>query len=105
MTGQALLIRLLLAASSVLLELGYVAIIWAAFHGFGMAGRYGLGLGAALVIMVLSSVGVLIPTPGSAGSYHAFNTCNSWTNRVLASIGVRTAMWSPTDHAILYQLR
>jgi len=58
--------------SSVLLELGYAGIIWAAFRGFGFDIRYGLGASAALVIMVLSSVGVMIPTPGGAGSYHAF---------------------------------
>lgn len=37
------------------------------------------------------------------GSYHAFNTCNMWTNGVLKETGVRTAMWSPFAEGILYQ--
>jgi glycosyltransferase 2 family protein len=61
-----------IAVSSVLLELGYVLIIWEAFCAFGFVEKYGLGWDAALVIMVVSSMGVMIPTPGSAGSYHAF---------------------------------
>lgn len=39
-----------------------------------------------------------------AGSYHAFNTCNMWTNRLLAETGVTTAAWSPFAAAILYHL-
>jgi len=58
--------------SSVLLNLGYVLIIYEAFVGFEFTHSYGLGLGAALVIMAISSLGVIFPTPGAAGSYHAF---------------------------------
>jgi len=61
-----------IAVSSVLLEFGYVGIIWAGFASFGFPAQYGLDPGAALVIMVLSSLGVMLPTPGAAGSYHAF---------------------------------
>lgn len=38
------------------------------------------------------------------GSYHLFNTCNMWTNRLLSETGVRTAVWSPFTLAILYHL-
>ena len=38
------------------------------------------------------------------GKYHAFNTCNMWTNRVLKETGVRTAAWSPFTEGILYHL-
>jgi len=39
------------------------------------------------------------------GSYHALNTCNSWTNDGLKEIGVRTALWSPFPFGILRHLR
>jgi len=39
------------------------------------------------------------------GSYHLFYTCNSWVNQGLKRIGVRTAVWSPFDKGILYQLK
>jgi uncharacterized protein (TIGR02117 family) len=38
------------------------------------------------------------------GSYHAFNTCNLWTNRGLHEIGVRTALWSPFAPGVLWHL-
>lgn len=61
-----------IVVSSILLQLGYLCIIWASFYGFGFVEDYGLGPRAALVIMVLSSLGAMVPTPGAAGSYHAF---------------------------------
>lgn len=39
------------------------------------------------------------------GSYNLFNTSNNWTNRGLKKIGVRTALWSPLDKPIMYQLK
>jgi glycosyltransferase 2 family protein len=58
--------------SSILLNLAYTAIIYQAFAGFGFTQVYRLGPEAALVIMTLSSIGAIFPTPGAAGSYHAF---------------------------------
>lgn len=59
-----------IALSSFLLNLGYALIIFAAFNSF--AETSALGLDAALVIMTLSSIGVIIPTPAAAGPYHFF---------------------------------
>lgn len=39
------------------------------------------------------------------GNYHLFYTCNSWVNQGLKRIEVRTAVWSPFDKGILYQLK
>jgi uncharacterized protein (TIGR02117 family) len=38
------------------------------------------------------------------GSYHLFYTSNEWINEALKVIGVRTAVWSPFDKGVLYQL-
>ena len=38
------------------------------------------------------------------GSYSLFYTCNDWTNAGLKEAGVKTAIWSPFDKAILYHL-
>lgn len=40
----------------------------------------------------------------AVGSYHAFNTCNFWVNKGLIRAGVRTALWSPLDRGMFYQL-
>ncbi|MEZ5987799.1 MAG: TIGR02117 family protein [Planctomycetota bacterium] len=39
-----------------------------------------------------------------AGSYSLLYTCNDWTNTGLKAAGVRTALWSPFDKAIMYHL-
>ncbi|MFA6109807.1 MAG: lysylphosphatidylglycerol synthase transmembrane domain-containing protein [Candidatus Latescibacterota bacterium] len=61
-----------IAVGSVLLNIGYVLIIYEGFLAFDFDGVYALGLDAALVLMALSSFGVIFPTPGAAGSYHLF---------------------------------
>ena len=53
-------------ASSLILNLGYILIIYEAFLAFDIP----LGWDAALVIMALSAIGMVIPTPSGAGSYH-----------------------------------
>ena len=59
-----------LIASSLLLNSGYVLIIYYTFIGMGLSTDYSLGFGAAVVIMAISSLGVVVPTPGGMGSYH-----------------------------------
>jgi uncharacterized protein (TIGR02117 family) len=39
------------------------------------------------------------------GKYHMFFTSNDWVNKALKVIGVRAAVWSPFDQAVLHQLR
>ncbi len=39
------------------------------------------------------------------GAYNLVKTCNMWVVCGLKEIGVRTAVWSPFDKAIFYQLR
>ena len=57
-------------ASSILLNAGYTLIIYETFIGLGFDQLYGLELADSLVIMAISSIGVIAPTPGSTGSYH-----------------------------------
>lgn len=56
---------------------------------------------------------ILIPDAGYShtdnfyeafNSYHLFYTSNNWTNRMLKETGIRTAVWSPLDRGIMYQL-
>lgn len=35
--------------------------------------------------------------------YHALFTCNTWVNKGLKIIGVRTPLWTPVDKGIFYQ--
>lgn len=58
--------------SSILLNTSYVLIIYETFCGMGFDKTYGLDGSASLVIMAISSIGVIAPTPGAAGTYHLF---------------------------------
>lgn len=40
----------------------------------------------------------------SDGTYHLFNTCNQWTGRGLAKIGVPTGLWTPLKEHVLWRL-
>lgn len=48
----------------------YVFMTYIPFTAFDLHDVYGLGLREALVITVLSSVGVALPSPGGLGTYH-----------------------------------
>lgn len=39
------------------------------------------------------------------GRYSPLTTCNQWVRDALAASGVRTAWWSPFDHALFWQLK
>lgn len=55
-----------------------------------------------------------LPQPGytpedfffrAQGRYHAFKTCNDWTNQALKQAGIRTAWKAPLAGSVLYQVR
>ena len=38
------------------------------------------------------------------GSYNLFKTCNVWTNEALKTAEIKTAVWSPFDWGIIWNL-
>lgn len=50
----------------------YVLLTYIPFTAFNMHSEYGLGFQEALVITVISALGVSIPSPGGIGTYHWF---------------------------------
>jgi len=61
---------LIIGISSIIIWALYVLMVYTAFFAFHLEDR--LGIGSAVVLQAISSIGVAIPTPGSTGSYHAF---------------------------------
>ena len=39
-----------------------------------------------------------------AGTYHAFNTCNCWTGRMLRETGVTAGWFTPTTYSVMFHL-
>ena len=54
------------------LNAAYVGAIYLPFLGFGFTGKYGLDFVDAIVVTTISTLGIIIPTPGGAGTYHYF---------------------------------
>jgi hypothetical protein len=48
----------------------YILMMYVAFCAFNL--EHMLGLRAAVVVLTISSIGVIAPTPGSTGTYHFF---------------------------------
>ncbi len=58
--------------STVVMNGCYLLSIYLPFRSFGFPDQYGLDLASAFVVMVIATVGIIIPTPGGAGTYHFF---------------------------------
>ncbi len=59
---------------TVLLNVAYVGALALHFEAFDFGKRYGLGLLDALVVTTISTIGIVIPTPGGTGTYHYFSS-------------------------------
>jgi uncharacterized protein (TIRG00374 family) len=59
-----------IALLSVVIWFLYVVVAYLPFYAFGLVEKYSLGFNAAVVTVIISAVGVVIPAPGATGSYH-----------------------------------
>lgn len=57
---------------------GYIIMTYLPFYMFDLTAEYDLTLASALVITVISSIGITIPTPAGLGSYHLFVQQAMW---------------------------
>lgn len=61
-----------IAVLSILIWALYIAMMYVPFYAFNMPQEYNVGWGTAMVAQGISSIGIVIPTPASAGPYHYF---------------------------------
>lgn len=50
----------------------YGLLTYIPFYAFDLVSKYGLGLTEAFSVMILSTIGVSLPSPGGIGTYHWF---------------------------------
>jgi uncharacterized protein (TIRG00374 family) len=50
----------------------YVAMMYVPFYAFGLVDKYNLDMASAMVVQAISSIGIIVPTPGATGPYHFF---------------------------------
>ncbi|MCG8606103.1 flippase-like domain-containing protein [bacterium] len=59
--------------TSILVWLLYAIVVFVTFYAFEMPEKYGVGLFSSLVVLVIVSIGIMIPSsPGFVGTYHLF---------------------------------
>jgi uncharacterized protein (TIRG00374 family) len=61
-----------IAVWTVLINVGYALALYAPIVAFHFDSRYGMGPADALTVMVMATVGIILPAPGGAGTYHYF---------------------------------
>jgi uncharacterized protein (TIRG00374 family) len=50
----------------------YIVMMYLPFYAFGLTEKYSLDMSSAMVVQAISSIGIVIPTPGATGPYHYF---------------------------------
>ena len=91
-----------IVVSSIILNIGYILIIYQAFRAFGFHHPpYELGASAALVLMAIPSLGFIAPTPGGTGSYHFLF---SWSGHLLYALPQAAALACATVIHIISSL-
>ncbi len=50
----------------------YIVMMYVPFYAFGLTEKYSLDMSSALIVQAISSIGILVPTPGATGPYHYF---------------------------------
>jgi len=57
---------------TVLLWVIYIFLTYIPFYAFNLAEDFGLTLQSAFAVMVIATIGVMLPSPGAVGTYHWF---------------------------------
>ncbi|WP_340103440.1 lysylphosphatidylglycerol synthase transmembrane domain-containing protein [Rhodohalobacter sp. 8-1] len=77
---------------------GYILMIYIPFSMLQLGETYGLTLQSAMVLTVVSSVGVTIPTPAGIGSYHLLMQQSMW---LLYNVPLATGLtFATVAHAV-----
>ncbi len=78
----------------------YVLQFYVVFFAFDFVSNYGLNLLSALVVMVISSIGIIIPTPGGTGTFHFF--CMASLSRLFHIPEGQALGYATSVHAVGY---
>ena len=88
--------------TTIMIWVSYAAMSYIPFFAFDLPSEYGLGFHHAWVVMIISAVGVAIPSPGGVGTYHWFVT---QTLVVLYSVPAAVALaYAFVTHAVMMLL-
>ena len=87
-----------IALSSLLLNACYLLALYLPFFSFNFSVRYELGLIEAFVVMIIATVGVILPTPGGTGTYHYF--CSQALHRFYGVPHAEALAFATAAHAV-----
>lgn len=86
--------------TTILTNLCYVLSVYLPFYSFDFISQYQLNFFDAIVVMVLASVGIIIPTPGGTGTYHFF--CSKTLHIFYAIPEVQALAFATVVHAVAF---
>ena len=90
-----------IAATTLALNALYVLTVYVPFLSFGLdAAPYGLGFSASVVVLVIATIGVIIPTPGGAGTYHYF--CSKTLHHLYGVPLTQAVAYATAVHGVAY---
>ncbi len=89
-----------IAVTTLALNALYVLTVYVPFLSFGFDVDYDLGVSASVVVLVIATIGVIIPTPGGVGTYHYF--CSRTLQHVYRVDPVEALAYATAVHAIAY---
>jgi uncharacterized protein (TIRG00374 family) len=85
---------------TLLLNSMYVLSLYLPFFAFGFTERFDLGLIDAVAVLTLATVGIIIPTPGGAGTYHYF--CSRGLNGLFGVPLEEAVAYATVVHGLTY---
>ena len=90
-----------IAVTTLALNALYVLTVYVPFLSFGLdAAPYNLGFSASVVVLVIATIGVIIPTPGGAGTYHYF--CSITLHHLYGVPLTQAVAYATAVHAVAY---
>jgi hypothetical protein len=90
-----------IAVSTFALNALYVLTVYLPFLSFGLdAAPHHLGFSASVVVLVIATIGVIIPTPGGAGTYHYF--CSKTLHHVYGVSLTQAVAYATAVHGVAY---
>ncbi|MGF1670340.1 MAG: lysylphosphatidylglycerol synthase transmembrane domain-containing protein [Balneolaceae bacterium] len=79
--------------------LSYILMTYLPFYMFDLTAEYNLTFASAVVITVIASIGITVPTPGGLGSYHLFVQQALW---IIYGVPLVTGLaYATVTHAVM----
>ena len=85
---------------TLVLNVAYVGSLYVPLYAFDFPAKYDLGVTEAIVVVTIATLGIVIPTPGGAGTYHLF--CSRALNEIYGVPLDEALAFATVCHSLAY---